>query len=283
MARVAPGSTKRYAIVGLGIVIVLVAAYTAVIPTVVANHYLNALEMHADQLEPKLKAVAAGQARKIFYEPDLKLHERLSMINDSMRQVKEVRASLSGLEESNSLSRLPGNGFAGDYHEAMVKQEMTSNMVKQSRQVLDRYSSLLQYIDAYTGLQMSLDEQLNKINQVRDFNTLVGNSRSVAAAAALVEKDRQSLAELSPPPGFEQLHSEALATFAKAAAGFKDLVSGLNRASDPLIYGSVKQLEQATDKNQVDDKNLLVNLSVNSSALRQLDELPEKVEHALGR
>ena len=283
MVSVIRDNYKKHAVAGLGVLIVLAAAYVAVIPTVVANHYMNELAMHADQLEPQLKSVATGPARKIFYEPDIKLAERQSMISASMRQVEEARDSLTGLESSNSLSRLPGNGFAGDYHEAVVRQQMASNMVKQSRQVLDRYSSLLIYIDAYTGLQMNLDGQLDKINQIRDFNKLVGNSRSVADAVTQIEKDRQSLAGLMPPPGFEQLHSEALATFDKAVAGFKGLSAGLSRASDPLIYGSVKKLEEVTDKNQVSDRNLLVNVSVNSSALRQLDELPEKVEHALGR
>ena len=283
MARVSHLDAKKQALTGLGVLILLAAAYVAVIPTVVANHFMEGLEMHADELQPRLKAVANGPARKIFEDPDLEPPERQSIINGAGRRIDAVQASLSSLERSNSLPPLPGNGFAGDYHEAIVRQEITANMIKQSRQVLNNYADALKYINAYTGLQINLDDHLDKINRVRDFNTLVGDNRDIAAAAAEVRDDEQTLAGLRPPPGLEQFHSQALATFDKASNGFKRLASGLRRASDSLIYSSVKDLEAVTDQNQVEDKDTLVNISTSLPVLRQLDELPEKVEHALGR
>lgn len=272
---------KKYMLVMLTAVMVLTIAYTAVLPAVVANQYLNDIEVRAAGLKPLLKTVASGASAKLFSNPDIPLQDRQLLIAKTLQDVDKVRLALDHLESANSLSRLPGNGFAGDYHKAIVRRQMTSNMVGQSRQVLEKYSGLLDYVDVYTRLQLRLDEQLNAINQVRDFNKLLGASKSITTVAASVKQDRMALARLRPPPELEQLQTEALATFDRAAAGFERLAAGLSRASDPQIYSAVRQLEVITEKNQVADKDLLIALASNSSVLRQLDELPEKAEHAL--
>lgn len=107
--------------------------------------------------------------------------------------------------------------------------------------------------------------------------------------SAQAEQKKQQLAgqktlqSLVVPSDFTALQGSAVATFGQAATGFDRLARGLNRAADPQIDGAVKDIEIATNKNQVIDKDLLVSLAVNSSVLRQLAELPEKVEHAQER
>lgn len=263
--------------------VLLAVIYLAVIPTVVANRYLGKLDDQTLAVKSKLNRVSSESSLTIFSDPDISLVKRQAALSSALRNIRDARAELADLERSNMLSHLPGNGFAGDYHTAVVRQERADNIIRQSRQVLDQYAETLNFLTAYTNLQIALDGRLATINKVRDLNSLAGRGASMAQVATLVRADQKALLALAAPPDFAPLQHAAAETFNQTAAGFDRLAMGLNRAVDSHIYGATAQLEAATEKNQVADKDLLVRLAVNSSVLRQLAELPEKVEHAQGR
>lgn len=274
---------KKPLIVAAGLLLLLIIIYVAIIPTVVANHYLGKLDAQTAAVKSRLNAVAAESGLTIFADPDITLAKRQASLAKSMSNVHAARKSLDDLNRANMLSHLPGNGFVGDYHTAVVRQERAANIVRQSREVLDQYAEVLDFLNAYTGLQIDLDSRLEAVNKIKDFNSLAGQGRSMANMASHVRAGQKSLQSLAPPPDFEPLQGAAAETFGQTAAGFDQLARGLNRAVDSQIYSAVKELEAATDKNQTSDKDLLVSLAANSSVLRQLAELPEKVEHAQGR
>lgn len=276
-------TAKKRVAAAAALVLVLIVVYTVAIPTVVANHYLGTLNARTADVKSKLKQVAVEAETGIFADPDISLAERQIKITSAMRHIHEARATLDELDRANKLSRLPGNGFAGDYHTAVVRQERAGNIVRQSKQVLEAYASAISFLNRYTELQRQLDAHLASVNDVRDLSTLAGKGRNMAHTASLIRADQKTLQSLVVPSDFTALQGSAVATFGQAATGFDRLARGLNRAADPQIDGAVKDIEIATNKNQVIDKDLLVSLAVNSSVLRQLAELPEKVEHAQER
>lgn len=275
---------KNSTLITLGIVVaLLIVAYAAVIPTVVAKHYLARIDNQEAVVKTKFKKVASGPSANIFENPDIQLSERQKQLDQAIKDVQDARNSLVELGRSSDLAVLPGNGFAGDYHKAVVRQERVANIILQSSQVLDQYAEILQYLSVYTKFQIKLDGYLDKVNQVSNFNPLIGRGSSMAGIADLIRSDQKLLNALEVPSDFAPLQKGASTTFSNAAAGFDKLAHGLNNGVDSQIYRAVANLESVTIKNQVNDKNLLVNLASDSTTLRQVVELKEKVEHAQGR
>lgn len=261
----------------------LLLVYTAILPTVVARQYLSRLDERTAIVRSSLKDVSSGLSVNFLADPDVSLPERQRQIIEAKEKTQAARQSLAELERSNKFAALPGNGFAGDYHTAIVRQERAANIVRQSSQVLDQYQQLLNYLAAYTRLQTNLNNHLDEVNKIRNFNSLIGKGGGMAKTAGLIRADQKTMASLTPPPDFNALHAEANITFNQAAIGFERLARGLNKGSDSQIYGAVSSLESVTLKNQVDDKNLLTKLANGSPTLRQIAELSEKVEHGQGR
>lgn len=264
------------------LILLVVISYGAVVPSVVAKHYMVKLNEELVSVQDSLKNVATEANLPMFIDPDINLVERQRQLGKAMESVRESQSSLNELDVANQLSQLPGTGFAGDYHAATVRHREAQSVVSQSRHVLDEYSELLAYLAAYTDRQITLDNRLNELNQIHDFNTLALHSENVAAVADEIKGESKHLNALTPPEDFAPLHTAASSTFNQAASSFERLTTGLVRNSDSAIYAAVGWIEATSLKNQVTDKDLLVSLADDSPTLRQLAELPEKVEHALG-
>jgi hypothetical protein len=263
--------------------LVMLVIYAAVIPTVLANQYVSRLDPRTEGVKADLKRVATGNGTAIFANPDVSLVRRQELIAQTQRNIESAKKSLSDLKDENTLAMLPGSALVQDYHKAAVRQQRTDDVIRQSDQVLNEYADLLRYIAAYTNFQQDLDSKLNTLNKVNDFSKLTGQGGSIAKAGGALRADQQSMNRLSPPPDFEDLQTEAVATLTQAANGYSRLAAGLNHEVDSQTNSALTSLGKVTEKNQESDKQLLVRLGGNSSILQQLSELPEKVEYAQGR
>lgn len=229
-----------------------------------------------------LKQVASSTSLPLFTDPDISLTVRSTQIRSALDDVARAQKNLASLESAGRLAGLPGGDFASTYRTAEVRHKQSQALVEQSRQVLDEYYGLLTYLQTYTDMQIRLDEHLASFNSIHDFNTLIGNGDSMLSAANELYADADKLRNLPTPAGFGQLGAEGTATLSQAANNFAMLGRGLNIGDDATIYGAVAQLEAIGLKNTVEDKDLLVALADKSPILRELADLPEKAETALG-
>lgn len=261
-----------------GLLFFSLLVYFVVVPTVIANHYLGKVDEQLARTKDELAKVSAGQNVAAFENPDIPLAERRELLGQTLGQVQQAQNALNELEEANNLPPLPGNGFAGDYHKAVVREERTANAIKQSREVLDAYAATLAYADTHTKAQQYLEEQLQYVNSIRNFDMLVGRGGGMAAIATELQQNRQQLAAQTPPPDFAPLHDETLQILEQAATAFEYLAIGLNRGYDVTIYSAVSSLERLAEQYDVDRYDLYASLGEQSTTLRQLYELPEKIE-----
>ncbi|HEY5805827.1 MAG TPA: hypothetical protein VIS56_00390 [Candidatus Saccharimonadales bacterium] len=268
-------------IVAAGSIIILMAlAYGVVTPAIISQRYLSELDRDLLGVKASLNKVAASANLPVFTNPDVSLPERQVQLQSAIDAVQEARTMLDNFDSSIQLFDLPGPSFTKSYREAKVREARSLRIGQQSRQVLEDYAGLLQYLSAYTALQAKLDGHLAQANTIKNFDALAGRGRTMAAIASAIKNDEQALQELTPPANFTALQAEAMATFQRTATGFNKLAYGLNRAIDSQIYAAARDLEVASYKNQVNDKDALVALADSAPNLRQLVELPEKVEYA---
>ena len=263
----------------IGVVVFFIAVYFIIIPTIVARHYFSQIDAKTNHLRADLKTVSSGSNVVIFEDPDITLTKRQELIEKTLSSVQQAQDSLNDVKQANTILKLPGNGFAGQYHRALVRKERTDNAIRQSGQVLAEYSAALTYINAYTEPQLYLENQLTYINGILDFSSISGSGSNIAAIAQHLQAGHDQLATLTPPPAFSPLHTEALQTLSQASAGFEGLASGLNEDSETKTYGAVRALEDLALKSDVDDRQMVTSLAQSSPTLLQLSELPEKIEH----
>ncbi len=264
----------------LGVLAFVGITYLFIVPTVVADRYLNQLNPAITQTKNNFKAVSSSSSVAIFEDPGIKMEDRPAIIKRSLERVQKAQTSLDNLQNANKLTTLPGNGFAGAYHRAIVRQGRIDNIIRQSQQVLSDYTATLHYTSAYTEARAYLESRLLALNQVHDFNKLMGQGGEMTATGAELELHRQKLAQQKPPPGFEPIHSDSLQTLDNAATQFNRLGAGLNHSSNEETYGAIKVLEQITLKHEVEDKEMMTNLAQKSPSLLQLADLSEKIEFA---
>lgn len=264
------------------IAVAALTAYLAIAPTVIAQQYMANLAAQLTTVQAALKKSAESARLPLFEDPDVSLSDRQAQLDTSKQNIASAERTLDNFAH-NQLTWLPGAALNGDYHTADVRRQQAQNIVPQSKQVLEDYSRLEAYIYGYTLLQIKLDGHLGEVNKISDFNALIGKNEGMAQTAASVRGDLAALAKLNPPADFSRLQTEALATFTQAANSFDQLASGLGTGADSRIYSAIRQLEIATNKNQVADKNTLVTVADQSVTLQQLADLPEKLENVQGR
>lgn len=261
--------------------LLLAVVYWSLIPSVMARFYLSGLEDELATAKSALNKVAGSSGLPMFVDPDTSLGDRQKQIGQSLEHVQSARLALRGLESASRLSSLPGGAsLGGEYRTAQVVQSRVKNMRLQSEQILGQYSGLLRYLQAYTILQSRLNSRLDEVNRIQDFDGLAGDGDSFLASAQTIRSDIKTLGTLKPPPDFAELHKEASLTFRQAAEGFSQLETGLELFSDFRTYDATTNLEATTLKSQLADNSLLVGLAAKSPTLRQLAELPEKLENA---
>jgi len=276
------GTRLRHIIAAGIIVAAAVVLYTLVVPTAVGRHYLDDIHQSLSTTGEALKKTASSATLPLFTDPDISLSARNDQIRSALQDIKYAEDTLARLESTSRLVKLPGGDFAHTYRTAEVRHNQSQALVKQSRQVLDEYRNLLTYLQTYTEMQARLDGHLAAFNSIYDFNTLIGNGGSMFSAANELYADADKLRSIPAPAGFEQLTTEGAATLSQAANNFVMLGRGLDLGDDATIYSAVAQLEAIELKNTVEDKDLLVTLADKSPILRELADLPEKAETALG-
>jgi len=270
-------------IIAIGVIIIAAAIlYVFIVPTAVGKHYLSNMQQALHATGESLKKTAGSAALPLFTDPDISLSARSSQIRSALDDITHTEETLARLEATSRLANLPGGDFANTYRTAEVRHKQSQALVKQSRQVLNEYRELLEYLQTYTEMQMRLDEHLGSFNSIHDFNTLIGNGGSMFSAANELYARADKLRSMPAPAGFEQLGAEGANTLSQAANNFTRLGRGLNMGDDATIYGAVAALEAIELKNTVEDKDLLVTLADKSPILRELNDLPEKAETALG-
>lgn len=274
---------KRTILICAAVLALLCVVYWTLIPAVMARYYLSDLDKELQSTRAALGKVAGTTTLPLFTDPDTSLPDRQRQIGRSHAEISSARSALDNLGNVSQLSSVPGGGLGGDYRAAEVTQSRVKAVLSQAGRLLDQYTQLLAYIETYTALQAKLDRHLNSINNVQDFSSLDGRGQGLTAVAQLIRADAKKLESLAAPLDFAGLQQAAAATFQRSAEGFERLETGLQLFSDFRIYGAVSEIEAAALKNQVSDKNLLVTLADKSPTLRQLAELPEKVEHAQSR
>jgi hypothetical protein len=272
----------RHIIAAGVIILTAIILYMLVVPTAVGRHYLTDMQAALSASREVLKKAADGTALPLFRDPDISLPVRSSQIRSAIDDIARAEDMLARLESAGRLVKLPGGNFANTYRTAEVRHKQSQALVSQSRQVLDEYRKLLTYLQTYTDMQMRLDEHLASFNNIHDFNTLIGNGGSMISTANALYADADKLRNMPAPAGFEQLGAAGAATLSQAANNFAMLGRGLNTGNDAIIYTAVAQLEAIELKNTVEDKDLLVSLADKSPILRELADLPEKAETALG-
>lgn len=272
---------NRTVIIFAGIGVLVFVVYFVLIPVMVARAYTSRINTTLAQARSDLKSISTGQNVVVFQDPDITPAKRQALIARTLDSLKKAQASLDDVHTANTLLVLPGAGFIGPYHKAAVRYERANNAIGQSRQVLDAYTRTLTYINALTAPQLHLNEQLTYINSVRDFTALNGNGGVMFATAEQLQTDYNQLSSLTPPPEFKSLHNDTLQLLDQASVAFERLGQGLNQHSDAATYDAVTALERLTTVNDTYANNL-TELAQNSPTLRQLVELPEKIEHVEG-
>lgn len=273
----------RHILAAGAITVAAIILYALVVPTVAGSRYLAATQQAINATGRSLKQVANGASLPLFTDPDISLSARNGQIRSAMDDIARARDALAQLESASWLANLPGGDIASTYRTAEVRRKQSQALVQQSRQVLDEYNDLLVYLQTYTDMQLGLDGHLASFNNIHDFNALIGNGGSMLGTANELYADADKLRSIADPAGFEQLTAEGAATLSQAANNFAMLGRGLNTGDDATIYNAVAQLEAIELKNTVEDKDLLVTLADKSPILRELADLPEKAETALGQ
>ena len=267
----------------LGVCILLMGGaftYGYTLPTLLGAHYLKRLDSELVTLNTALMRMADTSNLSQFADPDASLDARIDQTAQALSQAQVTRVALDTFgEHVDDLPLLPFVEWVGDYQRALIKREQAKRVVLQSREVLTAYEQMLVFMAGYTPLQRSLDERLDSMSVVDDFDTMGGRGSDVAAMASAIRIDAEILRNLAVPKDLTALHKEALQTFDQAAAAFDHLAFGLDIAVNSEIYGADAEITAAALKNKTTDKNLLVALTDVSPTFLRLSELPEKIDY----
>jgi cellulose synthase/poly-beta-1,6-N-acetylglucosamine synthase-like glycosyltransferase/peptidoglycan/xylan/chitin deacetylase (PgdA/CDA1 family) len=268
----------RRAVLFLALPAVLMAglAYEFVLPPRVGGDYLHRLLVSANALSAADTRLLATQNAAVFSDPDRTPKQNERDLSAAMTTIDDTRAQLARFRKSYAqLMGLPGAGFFGTYHQAVVQHTLAARLDAQSELTLDRYGETVSYLQRFYRYQASMIEASDVVDRAGPLGSLP--SATLTNYQQTLNTGAVDISTSPAPRGFAALTGTAGPMFANASQALGQLVQGLNSGSDEQMTRAANAFDAAVATNDSSTKALPTDLISSSYTTTIVNELRDKV------
>jgi hypothetical protein len=260
--------------------VVVIALYEVIAPHRAASDYLSRLQASGNQLKASFKVIEKTNNLNVFNNPDTAAQtstQNLATIDSDIQDCQQQLAAFNKV--ANSLKQPPLTLSVGNMHKAEVQQVNAHTIVAQSRDVLNQYQQLSDFLKTYYSYEETFKAYTGAIDGVSDLSTLSTQTAQLNAQAQQLQQISTALASQAAPEGYQQLTTAAAPMYQQASQGFSELASGLLNGSDDQTSAGIALIEAAVNTHDSSVANLPTTLDNNAYVFQQVDELPDKIEN----
>ena len=249
-----------------------------------ARAYTGRLDTASKPLNQCFEKLAATTELDIYYAPDVSLDTKQKNITTIKSQIAACREELASFDaQAHRLLTLHFAGFTQTYRDAQVNQRQAYDVIGQSRDVLNQYYELADFLDQYynhIAAFMTYFANLQKIeNNYGTPNT--ATVKILSQQAGDLHKRAGLIRGLKVTPGFELTKTATADMFEPLATGFDNAVKGYTNYSDYYTNLGLGQVDKAVADYDAKVINMPFDQLKTSYIPKQVQQLPIKIQNLL--
>jgi hypothetical protein len=272
---------KRATIVVCALLILLLLAYAEVIrPNQDARNYVKHLEVSSKPLQQCFEELADTTQLSIYYAPDTTLESKRE---DStiLKQINVCHSKLNTFDaESHQLTGLRLSGYTAPYRQAKVYQRQAFDVVGQSKDVLNRYAMMANFLSKYFDHIIAFSTYTSELQDNRYYLGSAQLTTMQQQADDLRQRATQ-IRELEAPKEFAATKNDTADMMGVAADGLSNVAKGYRSGNDYMVSLGYSEIDQAIADYDSHVINLPFQQLTKSYIPRQVNQLPAKIENLL--
>ncbi len=272
---------KRTVVVATILIALALLVFAEVVrPNQEAKTYTSRLDTASKPLQSCFDDLAKTTELNIYYAPDTALITRQQDARTITNEINICRTELATFEAAaQQLSGQQLAGYTNTYRTAKVNQRQAIDVAGQSRDVLNQYARLADFLTAYYKHIEAFSSYMTATNESTFFDTARLQAMSAQADDMRVRADQ--IRALQSPPEFNDTKTTTAAMFTTAASGFDNLVGGYNFGNDSTVNLGYRQIDEAQTSYDSTVINLPFEQLTRSYIPQQVMQLPVKIENLL--
>lgn len=247
------------------------------VPSRQSSVYRLALGDASDTLKRHSATLADTASLPVFsdYTEDLKIsQDNLVHVSELLRQQDRLLDEYEKLIPDTHPPYL--YALNREYTQTKALQLRAQVATKQSRQVVDKYSVLTQFLGTSAVVKSEYTTIVTRFTNMTDLNEYVGRSNELRADAQSIASLARRLESAAVPVELAALRTQVVALYDETAAGYRDLADGIDAAVDDLIYTAARRIEAAIATYDSSIPVEFLRVMESSIVIKQLEELPDK-------
>lgn len=245
--------------------------------TVVAQNFQSRVHRQTTQLEHSFTQLEKSLGSELLSDGSATFEQKksdLAMIKSTITRTKSELASLQAV--SQSLTPLPA--VAPAYQKATMIQQRSKTVQDQAGEVVEKFQTLMNFLQVYATAQNELEGEIMKVNQISDFNSVIGRSNTIREAAARLRLSTETLNIAKTPDDMQPLRLGMKSLLERTADTFDQLALGLDRVDDGQIYPAVQSVELLDrELDSFSEKSFAPTIAA-SRTIKEVGDLVEKLD-----
>lgn len=277
-----PASKLKRTIVVTTIVAALaVLVFVEVIqPNQEAKSYTGRLANASKPLQSCFEELAKTTELAIYYAPDIALITKQQDAGAISSRIAVCRTELANFElVAQRLSGQQLASYTKAYQAAKVNQRQAIDVAGQSRDVLNQYAKLADFLAEYYKHIEAFSSYMTAANESTFFDG--AQLQTMSNQADDMRARANQIRIIQSPLEFNDTKNATATMFTTAAGGFDSLVGGYNFANDATVSLGYSQINEAQATYDSTIINLPFEQLTGSYIPQQVVQLPSKIENLL--
>lgn len=272
---------KRTLVMATVLIAVSLLVFAEVIrPNQEAKSYTSRLDAASKPLQACFEDLSKTTELNIYYAPDIALVTKQQDAKTISSEINVCRAELADFEAAaQQLSGQQLAGYTNTYRTAKVNQRQAIDIAGQSRDVLNQYARLSEFLTNYYRHIEAFTTYMTAVNSTTFFDGVRLQDMSKQADDMRVRADQ--LRNLASPQEFNESRTATATMLTTAASGFDNLVGGFSFGNDTTVNLGYAQIDEAQTSYDSKVINLPFEQLTSSYIPKQVLQLPIKIENLL--
>lgn len=272
----------RNVIIGLSVILLFLCLILVevIVPNHLAQSYIKGLDTSSKKVQLCFISINDTTSLDVYYSADAPVKDKQQNVRTIHQRIQECRNQLDMF--NNQTASLPGihlSGYTRQYHEASVRQKHAYDLIGQSRDVLNQYQQLADFLQAYLDAVAPFADYVGQFNSVSDVSIYADKTDQLQAWGKTLHAKVEALQRLPTPAGYEQLTPATAEMLSNAAYGFEYFASGLRSYNiDTQNYG-ISLVEKGATQNRDTVEPMLPKALKRSYVVQQVHELTGKIDN----
>jgi hypothetical protein len=239
---------------------------TNYLPSAAAENYQSEVKKESEELAERLDELSNTNQSQIFQTPDTAPAKSLQ---DCAKIKDQITATSQSVDSFNQkVQDLPSFNypkFSDKYVRAEVTRSQANNITSQTREVLDNYQKMVEYLAVVSSARVNFESASSLINNPT-------STRQISELDRILEDLKfatENLKNSNPPADLQTTKEDFASLLSQASQSTENYRAGQTNNAIQLIEVSANQYE-------TNSRNNLYNLAVSSQILKDITSLPDK-------